>query len=96
MRVRNPPPAGMPGPRRETLLPALRDTRRSGRDPLVHLALHADPRVEFLKPSMTILVRLLEQALERVADGDTRARLLARLSRQLLGDPLAMAIVDEH
>ena len=59
-----------------------------GRDALVHLALHAPQRGEFLGVDDGV-VRLLESALARAADDASRARLLARLSRELLGDPLA-------
>jgi len=59
-----------------------------GRDPLVQLALNAAQRGEFLGVDDGV-VRLLERALARSADDASRARLLARLSRELLGDPLA-------
>ena len=59
-----------------------------GRDALVHLALHASARGEFLGIDSN-LTRLLDQALARAADDASRARLLARLARELLGDPLA-------
>ena len=59
-----------------------------GRDALVHLALHAAQRGEFLAVDDG-LIRLLEKALGLAADDGTRARLLARMSRELLGDPLA-------
>jgi tetratricopeptide (TPR) repeat protein len=75
---------GMPGAAR-ALAGQLSDLP-PGRDPLVHLALNAVPRTEFLLVDDD-LVRLLQRALARVADGDARARLLARLSRELLGDP---------
>jgi tetratricopeptide (TPR) repeat protein len=57
-------------------------------DPLVHLALHAVSRADFLDVDVT-LVRLLEGALARTRDDATRARLLARLADALLGDPSA-------
>ena len=60
----------------------------AGRDALVHLALHAAQRGEFLEVDDG-LIRLLEQALTRAADDGVRARLLARMSRELLGNPLA-------
>jgi tetratricopeptide (TPR) repeat protein len=67
-------------------------------DALVHLALHAPRRSEFLAVD-DALVRLLEQALGRPTGDGTRARLLAGLARELLGDPLAgsrrRAVVDE-
>jgi hypothetical protein len=59
-----------------------------GRDALVHLALHAAQRGEFLAVDDG-LIRLLEKALGRTGDDGIRARLLARTSRELLGDPLA-------
>ena len=87
---------GLPGAARE-LVAALRDLPE-GRDPLVHLGLAAVPRSEFLSVDDD-LVRLLEQALHRDADDTSRARLSARLARELLGDPLAgdrrRALADE-
>ena len=77
---------GMPGTAR-TLAGQLADLP-PGRDALVHLALHAAQRGEFLGVDDGV-VRLLEGALTRAADDASRARLLARLSRELLGDPLA-------
>src|SRR5262245_12440082 len=62
----------------------------SGRDPLVHLALHAVQRGEFLQVD-DALVRLLDAAVARTAEDGIRARLLARMSCELLGDPLALA-----
>jgi tetratricopeptide (TPR) repeat protein len=57
-------------------------------DPVVHLALRAASTVVFLDVDAS-LVRLLEEAAER-ADGDgTRARVLARLAGELLGDTSA-------
>jgi hypothetical protein len=50
--------------------------------------LAATARSEFLSVDDD-LVRLLELALPRAADDGSRARLLARLARELLGDPLA-------
>ena len=77
---------GMPGTAR-TLAGQLADLP-PGRDALVHLALHAAQRGEFLGVDDGV-VRLIETALARAADDASRARLLARLSRELLGDPLA-------
>ena len=57
-------------------------------DPLVHLALTAPPQADFLDVD-TGLVRLLELALPQAPDDNTRARLLARLARELLGDSSA-------
>jgi tetratricopeptide (TPR) repeat protein len=58
-----------------------------GRDALVQLALQTNQPGEFLGVDAGV-VRLLEAALERATDDVSRARLLARLSRELLGDPL--------
>ena len=77
---------GMPGPARKLAGQLCRQP--PGRDALVHLALHAAQRGEFLGVDDG-LVRLLDRALARSADDVSRARLLARLSRELLGDPLA-------
>jgi tetratricopeptide (TPR) repeat protein len=77
---------GMPGTAR--MLAGQLDGLPPGRDALVHLALHAAQRGEFLAVDDS-LIRLLEKALGRTGDDDIRARLLARMSRELLGDPLA-------
>jgi hypothetical protein len=79
---------GMPGPARR-LAVQLGDLP-AGRDALVHLALHAAPGGEFLEVDNGV-IRLLDQALTRASGDGIRARLLARLSRELLGDPLAHA-----
>jgi hypothetical protein len=67
-------------------------------DPLVHLALTAPSQAEFLDVD-TGLVRLLEMALPQAPDSTRRARLLARLARELLGDSSAgqrrRALADE-
>jgi len=67
-------------------------------DPLVILALTASSRAEFLDVDAE-LVRLLELALPRAPDQATRARLLARLAQELLGDssaaPRRRALADE-
>jgi AAA ATPase domain len=67
-------------------------------DPLVHLALTAPTQAEFLDVDAG-LVRLLELALPRAPDTTTRARLLARLAHELLGDSSAgqrrRALADE-
>ena len=57
-------------------------------DPLVHLALTAPSQAEFLDVD-TGLVRLLEMAIPRAPDDSTKARLLARLAHELLGDSSA-------
>ena len=77
---------GMPGAAR--ILAGQLSGLPPGRDPLVQLALNAAQRGEFLGVDDGV-VRLLERALARSADDASRARLLARLSRELLGDPLA-------
>lgn len=67
-------------------------------DPIVHVALHSESRAAFLEVDAQ-LVRLLEVALERAGDDASRARLLARLAYELLGDAAAggrrRALVDE-
>jgi hypothetical protein len=67
-------------------------------DPLVHLALTAPSQAEFLDID-TGLVRLLEIAIPRAPDDSTRARLLARLAHEMLGDssagPRRRALADE-
>ena len=87
---------GLPGVAKQ-LATALRDLP-AGRDPLVHLALAAVARSQFLSVDDD-LARLLEQALPRAAEDGSRARLLARLARELLGDPLGgerrRALADE-
>lgn len=77
---------GLPGAAR-----SLADELRAldpDQDPLVHLALRAVARTDFLVVDVT-LVRLLEGALACTHDDATRARLLARLASALLGDPSA-------
>jgi tetratricopeptide (TPR) repeat protein len=87
---------GMPGTAR--MLAGQLDGLPPGRDALVHLALHTAQRGEFLAVDDG-LIRLLEKALGRAGDDGIRARLLARMSRELLGDPLAgsrrRSLVDE-
>ncbi|MEU3949631.1 ATP-binding protein [Streptomyces sp. NPDC029526] len=55
-------------------------------DPLTYLALAAPSRASFLDPD-TRLIRLLEAADARPLPPRTRARVLARLARELLSDP---------
>jgi hypothetical protein len=66
--------------------------------PLVRLALTAPSQAEFLDVD-TGLVRLLEVSLPQAPDDSTRARLLARLARELLGDtsagPRRRTLADE-
>ena len=57
-------------------------------DPLAQLALTVPSRAEFLDVDPG-LVRLLEDAIPRVRAGSVKARLLARLARELLGDATA-------
>jgi hypothetical protein len=67
-------------------------------DPVVHLALRAASTAAFLEVD-TSLVRLLEVAASRAEDDGTRALVLARLARELLGDASAAtrrrALADE-
>ena len=62
----------------------------TNQDPVVHLALRVAPTAAFLDVDAN-LVRLLELAAERAADDATRARVLARLAGELLGDAAAAA-----
>jgi tetratricopeptide (TPR) repeat protein len=57
-------------------------------DPVLHLALRAAPATAFLDVDAN-LVRLIELAAERAGDNATRARILARLAGELLGDAAA-------
>jgi hypothetical protein len=86
---------GLPGVARSLAAELARD---GSLDPLVHLALTAPSQAEFLDVD-TGLVRLLELALPKAPDSTTRARLLARLARELLGDSSAggrrRALADE-
>ena len=65
---------------------------------VVHLALRAAPATAFLDVDAN-LIRLLELAAERARDDATRARVLARLAGELLGDAAAAvrrrALADE-
>ncbi|MEU4404476.1 ATP-binding protein [Streptosporangium sp. NPDC023963] len=67
-------------------------------DPVLHLALAAPSRTEFLDLDPG-LIRLLEAAAERTPAPEARARVLARLARELLGDPSAgqrrRTLIDE-
>jgi tetratricopeptide (TPR) repeat protein len=84
---------GLPG----VALPLARELTAS-QDPVVHLALRAAPAAAFLDVDQN-LIRLLELAAERSSDDATRARVLARLARELLGDatagPRRRALTDE-
>jgi tetratricopeptide (TPR) repeat protein len=59
-------------------------------DAVVHLALRAAPTAAFLDVDAN-LIRLLELAAERATDDAARARVLARLAGELLGDAAAAA-----
>lgn len=72
--------AGLPG-----IALTLAHGVRSSTDPIVWLALRTASRIEFLDVDVA-LVRLLELAASRAPDDGTRARVLARLARSLLGD----------
>jgi hypothetical protein len=87
---------GLPGPARALAveLASLDDST----DAVVHLALHAPSRAEFLDIDAG-LVGLLETAVGRATGDGVRARVLARLGYELLGDatagPRRRALVDE-
>jgi tetratricopeptide (TPR) repeat protein len=66
------------------------DDRPEHEDPVVRLALAVSSAEQFLEVDMN-LVRLLEAAAPRARDGAARARVLARLARELLGDASAAA-----
>jgi tetratricopeptide (TPR) repeat protein len=87
---------GLPGPAR-TLAGELSELPQHD-DALVHVALHAPSRAWFLGVDVN-LVRLLETAIARTQDDRARARLQARLARELLGDASAAKrrreLVDE-
>ena len=67
-------------------------------EPVGALALSRPSRAEFLTPDVA-LIRLLEEAAARPLPSAGRARVLARLSRELLSDPSAAerrrALIDE-
>jgi tetratricopeptide (TPR) repeat protein len=87
---------GLPGPARALAgeLAGLGE----GDDPVVHLAVHAPSRAEFLDVDAR-LVGLLETAAVRATGDCARARVLARLGYELLGDasagPRRRNLVDE-
>src|SRR5690349_21210635 len=87
---------GLPGPARQLAVQLA--GLNSGDDPVVHLALHAPSRAEFLDVDAGLL-RLLETAAARATGNLARARVLARLAYELLGDASAGArrrtLVDE-
>ena len=88
--------AGLPGP--AVSLAAQLGDLGTGADPAVHLALRAPAQAEFLTVDPP-LIRLLEMAAARPIDGPVRARVLARLARELLADATAgarrRALTDE-
>ncbi|MEV4539823.1 ATP-binding protein [Asanoa sp. NPDC049518] len=73
---------GLPGP----ALGLAADLAGSSGDAVARLALTTPSRAEFLELDAG-LVRLLEEATTRPLPPATRARVLARLARELLGDP---------
>jgi hypothetical protein len=87
---------GLPGVARSLAADLAGGTERAGA--LVHLALTAPSQADFLDVD-TGLVRLLELALPQAPDDSTKARLLARLAHELLGDssagPRRRALADE-
>jgi len=87
---------GLPGP--GLSLAAQLGGPETGTDPVVQLALRAPPRAAFLSVDPP-LIRLLEMAAGRDMEDSLRARVLARLARELLADPGAgvrrRALADE-
>ena len=87
---------GLPGVARSLAADLAASADEAG--PLVRLALTAPSRAEFLEVD-TGLVRLLELAVPQAPDDAARARLLARLAHELLGDysagPRRRALADE-
>lgn len=77
---------GLPG--RALLLAGRLEGLRSDEDPVVALAIGAPSRTMFLELDLG-LVRLLESAAQRPTPSAVRARVLARLARELLADPSA-------
>ncbi|MDQ0382927.1 ATP-binding protein [Amycolatopsis thermophila] len=66
------------------------DSLSGAADPIAALALRAPSRAQFLESDLAV-VRLLETALHRQLDEPTRARVLARLASELLGEPSSAA-----
>jgi hypothetical protein len=87
---------GLPGVALSLAADLAASTDQAG--PLVRLALTAPSQAEFLDVD-TGLVRLLELAVPQAPDDSTKARLLARLAHELLGDssagPRRRALSDE-
>jgi len=75
---------GLPGP--GLSLAARLSDLSAGTDAVVQLALRAPPRAAFLEVDSP-LIRLLETAAGREMEDSLRARVLARLARELLADP---------
>ena len=75
---------GLPGP--GLSLAAQLSDLSAGTDAVVQLALRAPPRAAFLEVDSP-LIRLLEAAAGREMGDSLRARVLARLARELLADP---------
>jgi hypothetical protein len=76
--------AGWPG----AALDLAADLGTADTDAVIDLALTTPSRAEFLTLDVG-LIRLLESAATRIVPPATRARLIARLARELLGDPSA-------
>jgi tetratricopeptide (TPR) repeat protein len=76
----------------------LKSSTRTVSDPIVRVALHTMSVAEFLEVDDAVIT-LLESAAVRAGDEGTRARVLARLARELLGDasagPRRRELVDE-
>ena len=87
---------GLPGP--GLSLAAQLGDLSAGADPVAQLALRAPPRAAFLAVDPP-LIRLRETAAGREMEDSLRARVLARLARELLADPGAgarrRALADE-
>jgi hypothetical protein len=89
---------GLPGVARSLAADLAASTGTGKASPLVRLALMAPSQAEFLDVD-TGLVRLLELALPLAEDDSTKARVLARLAHELLGDssagPRRRALADQ-
>jgi hypothetical protein len=89
---------GLPGAALSLAADLAASTGADRASPLARLALTAPSQAEFLDVD-TGLVRLLELAVPQAPDDSTKARLLARLARELLGDssagPRRRALADE-
>ena len=89
---------GLPGVARSLAADLAASTGTHKSSPLIQLALTAPSQAEFLDID-TGLVRLLELAVPQAPDDSAKARLLARLAHELLGDSSAglrrRALADE-